>query len=153
MDRIRTFKARVGEGSLNIDDVPATPLSSCTSAELESIASGITSRAKEWDGFGVSTVSKVIHRKRRSTVPILDRRAISGAYVDPHWNPTKAAKGVAPSQSQVVDTLALIANDLQLEANQRGWTLAKQSWQELQNIELFDVVWWSVWRDADLGVP
>ncbi len=149
MPRIQTFKSLLNAGEATIQDIPTTPLGDCSPDQLCALAEGLSSRAYSWDGFGVSTVSKVIHRKRRASVPILDRQAVSGAYVSMEWEPGVVAHGRDPGYGGVMHTLELMVRDLTCTDNADGWTAALFAWPGLEDIELLDVLWWSVWRTPE----
>lgn len=148
MRRIEAFKTAGNSSQLEIDDVPNSPLQRCSEDQLRAIADGLFDRAAAWDGFGVSTVSKVVHRRRRDTVPILDRQAISGAYMSTSWTPGDSHQGHSPSRAQVFETIAAIAADLKATDNESSWNAAEVAWPTLTRVEQFDVLWWSIWRGA-----
>jgi hypothetical protein len=148
MRRIEAFKAAASGGGLQIDDLPDQPLERCSEDQLRTVADGLCDRADAWDCFGVSTVSKVVHRRRRATVPILDRQAISGAFMSPSWVPGGPSQERRPSRAEVFETVAAIAADLKAADNESSWNRAAAAWPTLTRVELFDVLWWSIWRGA-----
>src|SRR5215475_12931669 len=79
----------VVQSSAGVDLValPTCALESSADDERQRVAELVATVAR-WSGFGTSTATKVLHKKRPSLIPILDNQAIFGAYLDPRW-PTR----------------------------------------------------------------
>ena len=69
---------------LDLAALPSSTLESSTGDERQQVAELVTTVAR-WSGFGTSTATKVLHKKRAALIPILDNQAIFGAYLDPRW--------------------------------------------------------------------
>src|SRR5260370_28723042 len=67
---------------LDLSTLPGTALESSLEDERQRVAELVATVAR-WRGFGTSTATKVLHKKRPGLIPILDNQAIFGAYLDP----------------------------------------------------------------------
>src|SRR5919201_822102 len=97
-----------------------------------------------WSGFGISTATKVLHKKRPALIPILDNQAIFGAYLDERW------PGHPSSQESVYSTqLVGAALDLTRPENEHSWDCLARLEPSRSRIELFDMVWWMYFRELE----
>jgi hypothetical protein len=59
-------------------------LEETTESERKALAE-VLAEMTQWPGFGASTVTKILHKKKPALTPILDNQAIFGAYMNPRW--------------------------------------------------------------------
>jgi len=64
--------------------LPACALASSDADERQRVTELVVTVAR-WRGFGTSTATDVLHKKRPALIPILDNQAIFGACLDPRW--------------------------------------------------------------------
>ena len=81
----RAFYSLACKGNqLDLSRFPGKPLELSTPAERRFLAEQIAIMT-EWDGFGASLATKVLHKKRPALIPVMDNQAIFGAYMNPDW--------------------------------------------------------------------
>ena len=106
----------------------------------------IIAQMADWPGFAASVATKVLHKKRPATVPILDNQAISGAYMNADWPNRRSAADSVYSRNRIREALEWIWTDHAVPDNQDAWTELAQLEPARTRIELFDSVWWMYFR-------
>lgn len=133
--------------TIDLSPVPAKPLEQTTSEERRQIAAVIVRMAR-LPGFASSVASKVLHKKRPATIPVLDNQAIYGAYMNPDWNPpSKLARTDSIKDERLICTaLDWITFDLNRPENVEAWEYLQSLEPSHSRIQLFDSVWWMYFR-------
>ena len=83
------------------------PLEDSSDGDRDRVARVISQMA-EWPGFAVSVATKVLHKKRPATVPILDNQAIFGAYMNPDWPDRRSETDSVCSRNRIREALEWI---------------------------------------------
>lgn len=109
----------------------------------------LTARVASWPGFGASTATKVLHKKRPRLIPILDNQAIFGAYMNPLWPDRSSLTETVKSPTRIKEALDWIAFDLVRDENHETWTRLQEIEPKRSRIQLFDSVWWIYFRDIE----
>ncbi|MEN9646172.1 MAG: hypothetical protein RL238_2841 [Actinomycetota bacterium] len=134
-----------------LDAVPKEPLATLNQERRALIVDAIESLL--WlDGFASSLATKVLHVRRRASVPVLDNQAIFGTFMRPDW-----VLGNRPRSGSVRDRLSIsraleaIHGSLTDERSDRGWELLQREAHRdrslgVTQIELFDICWWALVR-------
>jgi Family of unknown function (DUF6308) len=145
----RAFQSlqRHGQG-IQLDGLPAESLEQISNTQLTSLAEVISTVA-QWPGFAASLATKVLHKKRPDLIPILDNRAIFGAYMNPYWPVQQSLQESVRDQIRIEQALLSIKSDLTRPENQSTWQLLKESEPAHSLIEIFDSVWWMYFRDKE----
>ena len=121
------------------------PLEDSSDSERDRIADTVAQMA-DWPGFAASVATKVLHKKRPATVPILDIQAIFGAYMNADWPGRPSATDSVYSWNRVREALQSIWTDLTAPENRDAWTELAKLEPTRTRIELFDMVWWMYFR-------
>lgn len=132
-------------GTVDLIAPPDKPLEQTTLEERPRIVDTIMQMAV-WPGFAASMATKVLHKKRPNSVPILDNQAIFGAYMSPHWPAQPARSDSIKDREQISRALDLIAQDLNREENRLAWKALQAIEPARTMIQLFDSVWWMYFR-------
>ena len=130
---------------LDLRRVPAAPLEATTATERDEIADVIATVAS-WPGFAASVATKVLHKKRPASVPILDNQAIFGAYMSPTWPERPSSQDSVKDVGRIRDALERIAFDLVRSENGSAWSDLRAIEPQRTGIELFDMIWWMWFR-------
>lgn len=128
--------------------LPTVPLEKTTEEERETVARTIAQVAA-WPGFGASTATKVLHKKRPALIPILDNQAIFGAYMYGGWPDTPSLTETVKKQSRVREALDWIAYDLTRIENQEAWLRLHEIEPRRTRIQIFDSIWWMHFREEE----
>lgn len=126
--------------------VPVTTLHLSTPDDRQAILRAII-QLVALPGFASSLATKVLHKKRPATVPILDNRAIYGTLLSDSWtlgaNPT--ANSVRHSQAieLALETIYGVVSD---PRNEPEFVKLEERFPDLSRIQLFDKVWWAFIR-------
>ncbi len=108
------------------------------------------------DGFGSALATKVLHKKRPATVPVLDNKAIFGTYLDDTWIPGQSTwpkrSVTVRGQTQIADAVNKVARDLAHSPNAGAWTQLEREFSQFTRVELFDMVWWATARGANTDI-
>lgn len=144
----RSALSIIERGEIDLSTLPSTALEETTADERREVAELIGVVA-QWPGFGASTASKVLHKKRPGLIPTLDNQAIFGAYLNPKWDgehraPSFTVKRVSLIQRALDD----VHRDLTCGENEGAWTALAEREPEHTRLEIFDTVWWVHFRDV-----
>lgn len=107
-------------------------------------------------GFAASVASKVLHKKRPALVPIMDNEAIFGAYLNPSWPTRRARTESIYGVQRIGAAVDAIHRDITRHENQATWEALHRQVPGRFRIELFDMVWWSYFRQVQpvkAGIP
>jgi len=145
----RAFRSLMERASeVDLEALPDRALEDTSDSERDHVARMLTEIAS-WPGFKASLATKTLHKKRPHLIPVLDNRAIFGAYLKPKW------PGVPSSGNSVADVccirLALdsIATDLNRPENLAAWRILQGVMPQRSRIEIFDMVWWMYFREYE----
>jgi hypothetical protein len=133
---------------LDFASLPSVPLEESSDADRDRIAQIIAQMA-DWPGFAASVATKVLHKKRPATVPILDNQAIFGAYMNADWPNRPSATDSVYSRNRIREALEWIRTDLTSPVNRAAWAELQQLEPARTRIELFDMVWWMYFRQLE----
>lgn len=130
--------------AIDISRVPSSPLGELSDYQCDAVVAGIRELAK-LDGIRSALATKVLHPKRRASVPILDNQAIYGAFMTLGFVPGDAYKGYGTRQeTKIKGALLKVRECLRDETNTRGWSVLENNYPDLKRVELFDMVWWAL---------
>lgn len=144
----RAFQTLLEQGhTIDLSPVPAKPLEQTTSEERRQLAA-VIARTARLPGFASSVATKVLHKKRPATIPVLDNQAIYGAYMNPDWNPpSKLARTDSIKDTNLIyKALDWITFDLNRPENVEAWEYLQSLEPSHSRIQLFDSVWWMYFR-------
>jgi hypothetical protein len=130
---------------LDLPSLPRVPLETSSDSDRDRIADVIAQMAA-WPGFAASVATKVLHKKRPATVPLLDNQAIFGAYMNPGWPDHPSSTDSVYSHSRIREALEWVWTDLTVAENQGVWNHLATVEPARSRIELFDMVWWMHFR-------
>ena len=134
--------------TLDLLSLPDKPLEATTDTERRALAEVIATAAN-WEGFGASTATKTLHKKRPTLIPVLDNRAIFEAYMHP-LRPKRHTYGETVKALQPIkEALDWIASDITRLENESVWPQLQRIAPERSRIELFDMVWWMHFREVE----
>jgi hypothetical protein len=134
---------------IDLDAVPDTPLEETSSDERRALTD-LIAQVASWRGFGASVATKVLHKKRSSFIPILDDKAIFGAYMNPRWPYERSSEdSVRSPLLQIGEALDWIHQDLTRAENVDTWPALSEIEPARSRIELFDMVWWMYFRTVE----
>ena len=137
--------------------LPSIALENSTVSQREDVVNLICEIAS-WPHIKVSVATKLLHKKRPALIPILDNRAIFGAYLWDGWEPPSVeslSESVDGSEwIKVATALEAIYLDTTRPENVDTWLkladLARQVFgRQPSRIELLDMVWWRYFRDRE----
>ena len=144
--------ARLIDSPISVESVPSAPLHTLSSTQRAAIASCIGTFLTQKPGpathIGVSLATKMVHPKRRASVPVVDNQTIYRRFMVPGWKPgatdgigTPGAKGVAGCIGRIH---ACVADP----SNASGWTALESDprFSRFTRIELFDMGWTAIER-------
>lgn len=137
---------------LDLGSLPSRPLEDSSDSDRDRVADTIAQMA-EWPGFAASVATKVLHKKRPATVPILDNQAIFGAYMNPQWPDKRSATDSVYNRTRIREALDWICTDLTAPENQDAWRELAELEPMRTRIELFDMVWWMYFRRLEPVLP
>lgn len=138
--------------SLDFSKLPRKPLEATNDAERLLIADFL-GQVTRWPGFGSSTATKVLHKKRPNLIPILDNQAIYGAYMYPAWPGKRSRQDTVWTKERMKAALDWIAFDLNRPENRLVWPRLQKLEPARSQIQLFDMVWWTYFRETELVKP
>jgi hypothetical protein len=133
---------------LDLVALPTRALESSADDERQRVAELVATVAR-WSGFGISTATKVLHKKRPALIPILDNQAIFGAYLDPRWPARRSSQDSVYGAEAVRAALDRLVVDLSRPENQTAWQALARMEPGRSRIELFDMVWWMYFRELE----
>jgi hypothetical protein len=127
----------------DISGIPTASLELLDSHDLEAIAAVIRKVIDGTSGIKASIATKMLHPKRRATVPVCDNDAIFGSFLQPGWRPGDTATG---RKDTVLAALEAIHHCLTRPENRSAWDCLQKAYPRYQLVELFDMTWWTVLR-------
>lgn len=133
---------------VDLSALPTCPLEE-SEPEDRRVVAELIAKVAAWPGFGSSTATKLLHKKRPALIPVLDNRAIFGGYLNPSWGPGSTARVVTVKDPVVIRAaLDQISVDLQRGENAQAWNVLAEVEPQFSRIELFDTVWWMYFREV-----
>jgi len=158
----KTFRTLQEYGGTIADDLSALPVDVAleeSRPDLRDAVADLICTVATWPHVKVSVATKLLHKKRPGLIPVLDNRAIFGAYLSTKWDPP-----ARPSLSDSVNERAKVAlaldaiySDLTQPENKMAWlSLCRVAGRyELSptRIEVLDMVWWRYFRDRESPTP
>ena len=149
--RSRAAKTLV-DAPLDISKVPSAPLHETSTASRTVVVDAIMELVgRRGSGFASSLASKVLHKKRPATVPVLDNAAIYATLCSDTWERGTVPRGTTVrNRKRVADALNRVHAVVSDPANAAAWETLEQTWPTLTRIELFDMAWWAYVRCLDL---
>jgi hypothetical protein len=102
-----------------------------------------------WPWVGASLATKTLHKKRPALIPVLDNRAIFGAYMYPLWPEQPSLAETIKAPARIKEALDWIATGLARAENAATWTALEQLQPTRTRIELFDMIWWGYFREIE----
>lgn len=146
----RAFKSMQKLGaSVNLGQLPDMPLEATSQAERKAVAATIAEVAN-WPGIQTSVATKILHKKKPALIPILDNRAIFGAYLNRSWPGQKPLEDSIRDQYRIEQALDWIAFDLARGENAAVWPQLRTIEPRRSFVELFDCVWWMYFLKTEL---
>lgn len=140
--------ALLNDDQRDLSSLSRTPLHLTTAEERERIVE-VVMRLVVLPGFASSLATKVLHKKRSATVPILDNQAIFGTLLSDRWEPGILPRGGSiRRKSSIARALDTIHEVVSSEANQQTFILLEKRYPGLTRIQLFDKTWWAFVRRA-----
>jgi hypothetical protein len=141
--RSRAAQSLLKVAPYDISSIPRVPLEELDSADLATIEHVIVELIDRTDGIAPALATKMLHPKRRATVPVCDNKAIFGSFLRPAWRPGEAPRG----RGTVLAALDAIHHCLTRPENQPAWDSLHAAYPRYQRVELFDMTWWTVLRN------
>lgn len=139
------------EHPVNISLVPEQPLSELDAHGVARVVDAVMDLVA-MPGFGSAVATKVLHKKRPASVPVLDNKAIFGTYMIRTWRRGRDAwpRRSVPvkDRKQIAAAVTAIAADVVAEENTAGWNALETAFPSLTRIELFDKLWWALVHSA-----
>jgi hypothetical protein len=130
----------------NLRDVPKTPLQLSTPEERVAVVRAIMGLVLT-PGFASSLATKVLHKKRPATIPILDNQAIFGTLLSKKWAPGREPRGSSVSnETRIGHALETIHSIVSCDQNEVVFQRLEERHPALTRIQLFDKIWWSFIR-------
>jgi len=130
---------------LDMPGLTRLPLEESSESDRDDIADAVAQMAA-WPGFAASVATKVLHKKRPATIPILDNQAIFGAYMNPAWPERASSAESVYNRIRIREALEWIWTDLTTPENQAAWAHLMTVEPARSRIEVFDMVWWMHFR-------
>jgi hypothetical protein len=126
----------------DISAIPIDPLEQLNEDDIAKIAAVIDHLVRNCDGIRAAIATKMLHPKRRATVPVCDNKAIFGSFLRPTWRPHDPVGG----RGTVLAALTAIHHCLTRPENETAWHSLHDTFPRYTRIELFDMAWWTVLR-------
>ena len=141
--------------SLDLSALPDKALEETSDEERFLVATLIgTMTNPPWVGFGASVATKTLHKKRPALIPILDNRAIFGAYMNSAWPEKPSLDVTIKAVPRIKEALDWIAIDVSRSENESVWAHLQAVEPDRSRIELFDMVWWMYFCEVEpAGLP
>lgn len=95
-----------------------------------------------WPHIWASTATKILHKKRRALIPVLDNLAIFGAYMKRDWPEVGPSADSIGDKANILQALNSIFADLVRPENTDTWQELQRMAKNRRRIEVFDMVWW-----------
>jgi hypothetical protein len=128
--------------TLDLGALPKGPLHETSAPERTKLAE-LLAQVCDWHGFKASMATKMLHKKRPALIPVLDNKAIFGAYMNTQWGqPKRAPADSVGDRGRIAQALNFITADLVRPENVGTWPMLQAMAPERTLIEIFDMVWW-----------
>jgi hypothetical protein len=128
----------------DISGIPSTPLEELHFTDLQAIADVITDIRHQTKGIRSAIATKMLHPKRRATLPVLDNQAIFRSFLASGWRPGDPLGSA--SRATVIGALEAIHHCLTRPDNLSAWKSLQEGRRDYTRVELFDMIWWTVLR-------
>lgn len=151
LEGVRSSRAArsLADRPVYIGRVPKIPLEEAEESDRQLVVDAIMDLIgpTRGSGFASSVATKVLHKKRPATVPVLDNRAVYGAFLDASWSPGEWPAGHSVrAAGRVRAALDAVAQVLSDHRNEATWETVCMRWNEFTRVELFDMAWWAYVR-------
>lgn len=147
----RVFKTVLENAtSLDLNSLPPKRLEDTTDSERAAVAELVACVAK-WSNIKASIATKLLHKKRPELIPVMDNKAIFGAYNNPNWPDRAAKEDSVDAPARISSVLDWIYEDLTRPENANTWQHLAMLQPMRSRIELFDMVWWVHFKDIRDG--
>ncbi len=127
---------------VDISGIPRLPLEALEPADIEA-TEHVIAQLIALDGIAPAVATKMLHPKRRATVPVCDNQAVFGSFLRPGWRPGETPHG----RGTVRSALNAIHHCLIRSENQEAWGSLHTAYPRYKRVELFDMTWWTVLRN------
>ncbi len=131
---------------IDLSQLPNISLQDTSPQQRDQVAAFLAAMSA-WEGFAAARATKLLHKKRPKLVPILDNRAIFGAYMNDHWPQEQAPGEGVEDHESILQAIESIWKDLTRPNNQATWEALTQLRPRRTRIQLFDNVWWTFFKD------
>ena len=138
---------------VDISDAVSVPLHETASADRERIINVVMRLVgRRGSGFASSLATKVLHKKRPATIPVLDNQPVYATLCSSDWQPGELPRGSSiRSRTAIARALDAVYDTVAAPQNSDAWVaLERKSSQS--RIELFDMIWWAFVRRSALQV-
>jgi hypothetical protein len=125
----------------DISGIPIAPLQELGSNDLASIADVIVQLINRTDKIAAALATKMIHPKRRATVPVCDNKAIFWSFLRRGWRPGEKLRS---RKGTVLEALEAVHHCLARPESQEAWATLHTAYPSYQRVELFDMAWWTL---------
>ena len=136
---------------VNVSRIPSIPLHETSEADRAVIVDGIMELVgRRGSGFASSLATKVLHKKRPATVPVLDNAAIYATLCSATWERGTVPRGATVrDHKRIAEALGRVHAVVSDPANTAAWETLESEWLTLTRIEVFDMAWWAYVRCLD----
>ncbi len=134
--------------TLDLRSLPHKALEETTADDRQLIASLIGTMAS-WPWISASVATKTLRKKRPALIPILDNRAIFGAYMNPLWPQRRSLADSIKAVPRIKEALDWVTEDLTRTENASVWPELQEIEPARSRIELFDMIWWMHFRQVE----
>lgn len=133
----------------DLSDVPSVELHLTTDEERGLIVEAIM-RIVRLDGFASSLSTKLLHKKRPRTIPVLDNQAIYATMLSTTWH---GASGLprgssVRARSKIANGLDQVYRVVADERNAPTFKALENAYSDLSRIQILDKVWWGFIRQS-----
>lgn len=137
---------------VDVSKVPSAPLHETSAAGRALVVDTIMELVgRPASDIASSLATKMLHKKRPATVPVLDDAAIFATFCSDPWQ-----RGVVPpgepvrDRERVADALDRVHTVVSDPANATAWEALEHEWPKFTRIELLDRAWWAYVRCLDI---
>lgn len=135
------------DAPIDLGGVTKRPLHETTADDRAGVVDVILELVgRQGSGFGSSLATKVLHKKRPATIPILDNQAVYATLCSDAWKPGVLPRGkTTRSRSTIGTALEIVYGIVSDSRNEYVWDGVADRWP-YERIELFDMAWWAFVR-------
>jgi len=141
--------AELAAADRDLSGVPTTELHLTSDVERGRIIDTVM-RVVQLKGFASSLATKLLHKKRPRTIPILDNEAIYGTMLSGTWRagdrPTRG--GSVTARSRIEEALGRIFEVVADEQNAATFRALEAEHSGLSRIQILDKAWWGFVRQS-----